>query len=45
MVTKWDREEEGQIRSMILTDINYYTENKEATRVYCIAQEIIFNIL
>ena len=34
----------GQIRSLGLTNTNYYTDNRK-TRIYYITQEIIFNIL
>ena len=35
---------EGQIRTMGLTDTKYYTYNRRAKKIYCIAQGIITNI-
>ena len=32
---------EGQIRSMGLTDTNYYVSNRQATRFHCVAHGII----
>lgn len=40
VVTKGERGE-GEIRDMGLTNTNYYTHNREATRIYCMAQGII----
>ena len=46
MVTKGERElGKDKNRNMGLTDTNYYTKNRLATRVYYITQEIVFGIL
>ena len=45
MVTSRERIGEEQARSMRLSDTNYYIENRQATGVYCTAQENVAFIL
>ena len=45
MVYQRVKEGEKQIRNIALTDINCNTQNRKATRIYCIAQGITFSIL
>ena len=46
MVTKGERElGKDKNRNMGLTDTNYYTKNRLATRVYYIPQGTLFNFL